>query len=232
VVTATRPIAEDFRRRLGIDAIHIANGFDPCKYPDLPTPELPALGDDAILLVHTGKFAGVNNRDPRGLFAAIRRLRDESPDTGTRLRLLLAGRLDTDDVRLVAESGLGEQVVALGELSHAESLALQRRADALALITSPNGSEATGKLFEYLSAGRPIIALAGSTVAEIVAETGTGVTVRADDVEGITAQLRRLAGGQLAADYHPINLEPYVYPGPARRMAEVIEDALEARARR
>jgi glycosyltransferase involved in cell wall biosynthesis len=232
VVTATRPIAEDCKRRLGIDAVHIANGFDPLRYPQLPPAGLPPHREDAVVLAHTGKLAGVNDRDPRGLFAAMRRLRDREPQMAGRLRLVLAGRLDSNDIRLVGESGLGDQIVLLGECSHAESLALQRGASALVLVASPNGSEVTGKLFEYLSANRPIIALAGSEVARIVSSTGTGVTVPADDVEAIVSQLRRLLTGELAANYRPTKLEPYVYPGPARRMAEVIEEALVARSRR
>jgi glycosyltransferase involved in cell wall biosynthesis len=232
VVTATRPIAEDCGRRLGVEAIHIANGFDPLKYPELPLAGLPPLDADAVVLVHTGTLAGVNNRDPRGLFAAMRRLRDQEPQIARRLRLVLAGRLDSQDMRLVEESRLGEQIVLLGERSHAESLGLQRDADALVLVASANGSEVTGKLCEYLSADRPIIALAGSEVARIVSSTGTGVTVPADDVEAIVAQLRRLITGELAANYRPANLEPFVYPGPAQRMSDVIEEALLARSRR
>lgn len=229
VVTATGPIAQDFKRRFSVDAVHIANGFDRRRHPELPSVVMPTLAPNAVVLAHTGKLAGINDRDPRGLFAAMRRLRDENPAVGERLRLVLAGRLDTEDLRMVVESDLDEQIVRLGERSHAESLALQRQADALALIAS-SGSEVTGKLFEYLSAGRPIIALAGSEVARIIARTGTGVTVRPDDVDAIAAQLRRLVTGQLADAYHPADLEPYVYPGPALRMAEVIEEALTRRA--
>jgi glycosyltransferase involved in cell wall biosynthesis len=232
VVTATRPIAEDCARRLGVGALHIANGFDPLRYPELPRAGLPAAGPDDVILAHTGTLSGVNNRDPRGLFAAMRRLRDQEPQLARRLRLVLAGRLDSDDMRLVADSRLDEQIDVLGERSHAESLALQRSASALVLIASHDGSEATGKLFEYLSAGRPIIALAGAEVARIVSSTGTGVTVPGDDVEAIVAQLRRLLMGELRANYRPANLEPYVYPGPARRMSAVIEEALAARSER
>jgi glycosyltransferase involved in cell wall biosynthesis len=228
VVTATRPIAEDFGRRLGVDAIHVANGFDPAKFPELPALALPPLPDGAVTLAHTGKLGGVNNRDPRGLFEAIRRIVSEDPGAGERLRLLLAGRLDTEDLGLVAETGLEEQIVLMGQLSHAESLALQRRVDALVLVAS-EGSEVTGKLFEYLSAGRPILALGGTEVARTVSETQTGVALPPHDVEGITAQLRRLLSGELAAAYRPTNLEAYVYPGPARRMAAVIGDAIVAR---
>jgi glycosyltransferase involved in cell wall biosynthesis len=228
VIAATRPIAEDFRERLGVDAIHIANGFDPAKFPALPAVKLPPLPGDAVTLAHTGTLAGVNNRDPRGLFEAIRRLRSADPGAGSRLRLLLAGRLDTEDQRLVSESGLDEQVIVLGQLSHAESLSLQRHADALVLIAS-EGSEVTGKLFEYLAAGRPILALGGPEVARIVSQTRTGVSLRPGDVDGIAAALRRLLSGELAADYQPTDLEQYVYPGPARRMAAVIADAIRTR---
>lgn len=229
VVAATRPIAEDFKKRLGVDAVHIANGFDPLRYAEFPEVGLPRLGDDVVVLAHTGTLAG-GAKDPESLFAAMRRLRDEEPELGRRLRLVLAGRLDSTDVRLVADSGLGEQIVALGERSHAESIALQRRADALALITTPGWSGVTGKLFEYLSAGRPIIALAGPEVARIVSSTRTGVTVAADDTDSVVRQLRRLLTGELSAEYRPTNLEPYVYPGPAQRMSEVIEEALAARS--
>jgi glycosyltransferase involved in cell wall biosynthesis len=161
----------------------------------------------------------------------MRRLREEAPELAQRLRLAIAGRLDRNALRLVQDSGVDEQILILGELPHAESLAVQRRADALVLIASAEGSEVTGKLFEYLSAGRPIIALAGPAVGEIVSHTQTGVTVRPDDVDEIAVQLRRLINGQLAAAYRPVNLEQYVYPGPALRMAGVIEEAIASRVR-
>jgi glycosyltransferase involved in cell wall biosynthesis len=229
VVAATRPIADDFRSRLGVDAIHIANGFDPLKYPELPAPPLPPLGEDVLVLVHTGTVGG-GAKDPRGLFAAIRQLCDEDPGVAAHLRLVLAGRMDTADLGLLSASGLDDQLVLLGECSHAEALALQRRADGLLLLASADWSGVTGKLSEYLSAGRPILALAGSEVARILSDTGTGVTLRHDDVPGIAAQLRRFLSGELQQEYRPTRLEPYVYPGPARRMADVIDVALAARS--
>ncbi len=228
IVAATEPIAADFRRRLGVEAIHIANGFDPSRYQVLPDPELPDQPPGSVVLVHAGTLSGVNGRDPSGIFAAMRSLRNREPHVGGRLRLVLAGRLQTDDLRFVAEAGLEGQILLAGERSHAASLALQRQADALLLITSANGSEVTGKLFEYLSAGRPIIALGGPAVDQIVGGTGTGVTVPPDDVAAIENQLRRLVNGDLAADYRPHNLERYLYPAPAERMSQVIDEAITA----
>lgn len=225
VVAATEPIADDFRRRLGIDASHIANGFDPLSYTSIPSVALSHVAPGAITLVHTGKLAGVARRDPRGLLLALAKLRETEPALASRLRLVLAGRLDTEETRLIAESGVHEMVTMIGELSHAESIALQREADVLVLVTSVDGAEATGKLFEYLSSGRPILALAGSTVARIVSETQSGVTIAPDDVGSIYEQLKRTAAGELPA-YAPRALEQYQYPAPARRMSDEIERAV------
>ena len=100
-------------------------------------------------------------------------------------------------------------------------------------IESRNSSEASGKVFEYLAAGRPIVALAEGNEAErIVRETHTGVTVPPDDVDTIAAALRRVATGELADEYAPIGLDRYTYPGPAEAMAEVIDEAIARRSSR
>jgi glycosyltransferase involved in cell wall biosynthesis len=115
-------------------------------------------------------------------------------------------------------------------LDRAGAYALQRSADALVLITSRNTSEATSKLFEYLAAGRPIVALAENNEAErIIRETNTGVAVPPDDVDAITAALRRVVSGELAREYAARNLERFTYPGPAEAMAELIETAIRRR---
>jgi glycosyltransferase involved in cell wall biosynthesis len=112
-------------------------------------------------------------------------------------------------------------------------LALQRSADALVLLTSRNTSEATGKLFEYIGAGRPVLALAEGNEAErIVRETNVGVTVAPDDVDAIVQALRRVATGELARAYAPRNTEQYTYPEPARAMADLVEEAIVLRHRR
>jgi glycosyltransferase involved in cell wall biosynthesis len=121
----------------------------------------------------------------------------------------------------------------VGQLSRGGSLALQRSADALLLITSAHHvSHATGKLFEYITAGKPIIALArGNEAARIVQETGTGVVVAPDDVEGIANALLTAVDGTLGAAYAPRGQDRYVYPAPAEAVAELVERAIERRRR-
>jgi glycosyltransferase involved in cell wall biosynthesis len=163
------------------------------------------------------------------LFAALQRLAEE--DGSARVRLVLAGHLDTELEKLI-QSVNGDLVQHLGRMPRQQALALQRRGDALLLLTSSRHvSHATGKLFEYLASGTPIIALAkGNEAARIVQETATGVTVAPDDVEGICRAIRSAMDGSLAQGYAPRGLDRYVYPGPAEAVAELIEESLARRA--
>jgi glycosyltransferase involved in cell wall biosynthesis len=228
VIGVTRPIAEDFPARLGVHGAFIANGWDP-GWAASAGEQPPGLAPDTVNIVHTGTLGSGAWRDPRPLFEALRRLAAE--DGGRRARLVLAGRLDAELEQLIAGVD-GDVVEYLGRMPRERAIALQRGGDALLLLTSSRHvSHATGKLFEYLAAGKPIIALAkGNEAARIVEETGTGVTVAPDDVEGILAAIRSAIDGSLAASYSPRGLDRYVYPGPAEAVAELVEEAIARRA--
>jgi glycosyltransferase involved in cell wall biosynthesis len=228
LVGATAPIADDLRGRFGAEARHVPNGFDPEVGPDAQPP--PEYDPGRLTLVHTGPLLGPRGRDPRPLLEALRRLLAERPELAGHLQVLIAGRSEFDEAALLAETGLGDVVRHLGYLPRPQALALQRAARALLLLTSDASCEATGKLYEYLASGRPIIALAaGNEAARIVHETRTGVTVAPQDVESITAALASAIDGELERGYSPRGLEPYRYPTPAETMADAIERAIAIR---
>jgi glycosyltransferase involved in cell wall biosynthesis len=229
-----RPVADDLHDRLGVDAAYVPNGWDPELTSESEDAQIPVLDDGRKALVFTGKLRGRADRDPTPLLEALRRLRSESPTTAEQLELVIAGRLDRDERELLESFALGGLVRHVGHLSRAQSLALQRHADALIVITAPGVVwELPGKLLEYLGSGRPILALAaGNEAARLVTETGTGVAVPPTDVEAIVAALRLVASGELAQSYAPRSLEQYAYPQPAERMAGVIEDAIRRHADR
>jgi glycosyltransferase involved in cell wall biosynthesis len=229
LAAATAPIAEDLRVRFGVEARHVPNGFDPEIGVDGRVP--PEYDPARLTLVHTGPLLGVRGRDPRPLLAALRRLLEDRPELSGRLQVLVAGRSEFDDAALLAEAELGDTVRHLGYLPREHAIALQRRAKALLLLTSDATCEATGKLYEYLASGRPIIALArGNEAARIVGETGTGIAVDPHDPGAIVAALDRGLSGELERAYSPHGLDPYRYPAPAERMAEAVERAVASRA--
>lgn len=234
VVGLAKPIADDFARRFGVDAEYVPNGWDPALDDEVAAVRAPARTPGTVALVHTGNLSHAERRDPRPLLRALERIAAEDP--ASRLRLVLAGRLTAEDAALL--SALSPPTAALvehlGELPRAEAVALQRSADALLLIASGrHTSTVTGKIFEYLTAQPPILALAaGNEAARIVTETRRGLVINPADVDAIAAALRRLAAGAPLADGAPKDLERYVLPGPARTFADTVERAIAHRSAR
>jgi glycosyltransferase involved in cell wall biosynthesis len=228
LTAATQPIAEDLERRLGSPATLVPNAWDPDFEREVAAADPVRLPPGTFTFVHTGTLSGGWGRDPGGLARALAALIAERPELRQRVRLVLAGRAQEEDIRLFSEAGLEEIVEHLGPLPHARAAALQRAAGALILVTSPYLGEATGKLFEYLASGRPIITLAvGNEAARIVEETSTGVAVPPDDPAAILAALRDAVEGRLESSYSPRGLDRYNYPGPAETLAETIERAVD-----
>ena len=227
VVCVSRPAADDLRARGIADPLLIPNGWDPDIAPDA-APATGLLDADRSSVVYTGRF-GSYGRDPRPLVEGLRRLAREDPGVASRLELVVAGPLTAEEAALMRADVSPARIVAAGSLERGRALALQREADALLLVAQPTRSQLLNiKLFEYLAAGRPILALAeGTDAGRVIAELG-GEVVRADDPAAIAAALRRAAAGEL----EPLSADAvaaYAYPAPAERMAEAVETAIASR---
>jgi glycosyltransferase involved in cell wall biosynthesis len=230
VVCVSRPVADDLRRRLGLEPHLVANGWD----PDLVQTAVPSddadgvLDPDRVSLLYTGRF-GSYGRDPAPLLNALAELAGQDPAAAERLELVVVGPLTDAESSLMRTHVSPARIVVAGSVPRDRALALQRAADALLLLASPRRSQLLNfKLFEYLAAGRPILALAAGTEAgRIVAELG-GDVVPSDDVPAIVQALRRVAAGELRA-FDPRAREAYVYPAPAERMAEAVRVAVDVR---
>jgi len=232
LVGVAATMVADFQARFDADARHIPLGWDPALDAEVAAARPPELPTGRFNLVHTGALTVPERRDPSVLFAALDRLLTQDPDLASRLALVVAGVLTPQERSLLARPGLERIVVDVGVLGRAEAVALQRRADALLLIaTGAHRAQVTGKLFEYLASGRPILAIADhNDAAEIIAATGTGVVVAPADLEGIVAALREAVTGGLGRHFQPHGLDRYRFPGPAVAFAEAVEAAIERRS--
>ncbi len=233
VVGVTHPIADDLAARFGARSACVTNAFDPDLDASAQSASVPQLDEGKVNIVHAGKLyvEGSGRRDPAPLGPALRLLLERRPEAADRLRILVAGRVDAEEERYLSELDPANMIRHLGHLPHDSMLALQRRADALLLVTASGlVSLATGKLFEYLAADRPIIALGtGNEAARIVEETGTGVTMAMDDTEGLARAFEDALDGKLTDGFSPRDLERYRYPATAQRMAELVERTIAAR---
>jgi len=216
-VGVTEPIAA-YLREHGADAHRITNGFDPEDEATGAPPDFPA---DVFTLVHTGR-AAIAGQDPRPLLEGVAAL-------GGRARLVLAGPVSSEEERMLAQPRVAAVTEHLGALPRGEALALQRAADANVVIASNalGRDVATGKLFEYLAAGRPVLVVGErSEAARIVAETGAGLAVPA--VPGAVAEAIEGLMDE-PGEAPPANVEPYGWPALAERYVEVLERVASTR---
>ena len=191
-LTASRTHLETLGRSSGARArraAHLPNGYEPFSV------RAPVEVDSAhFRLAFTGTLSLM--QDAATLLEALRLLLERVPAARATLRVDLAGPYDTDYEARAAALGLADVVEFHGPLAHAESRALQRRADALLLWKPWGTGYATmvpGKLYEYLDSARPIIALlpAGDEAATFVREAG-GVRTEPGDAAGLARALETM----------------------------------------
>lgn len=144
----------DDLKKLGAKHVEvITNGYDP---DDLPTPPEPV--DDAFSLVHIGSLSP--SRNAPELWKALKKLCDEDPDFSAKFKLRFVGPVDHTIADSVAEAGLGAHLERTGRVTHEAAMRHIQRARALLLLVNdtPNlMGILPGKLFEYVSTGRPIL---------------------------------------------------------------------------
>jgi hypothetical protein len=153
---------------------HLPNGFEPDPTPDAS----PATAPDLFTLAFTGTMSLMP--DTEVLLEALHELFVRHPEARRRVRARLAGGFDSDYADRAIALGLKGIVEFLGPQPHPASRALQRGADVL-LLWKPRGegyrTMVPGKLYEYLDAGRPVVALleADDEAADLVRRAGGDV---------------------------------------------------------
>ena len=221
----SRPAARTCGGGSASSACWSATPGTPSSRPSRPAPG-PVLDPARTSLVYTGRF-GSYGRDPARARRGDPRACARGARVAERLELVVAGPVTDDERRLLGADTSPARIALLGSVSRGAAVGLQRSADALLLLADPRRSQLVNlKLFEYLAAGRPIVALAAGTEAgRIVLETGAGEVVPSNDVEAIRGALRRLVAGELAAP-DPETVRSHSYPAAAERMAAAVETAI------
>jgi glycosyltransferase involved in cell wall biosynthesis len=221
VVGVTRPIADDLAQRFGVRATTITNGFDPADQA-VDESWTPPLDPARPSFVHTGSLA-YGGRSAAPLLEALRFLDAEAPE------VVFAGPSSAAERAELADAALHGRARSLGSLPRPRALALQRAADGLLVIADDDQpSVATGKLYEYLAAGRPILVLGrGSEAARTVTELGAGLVASARDPRDIADALRRLMNGE-AGPAAPEGLERFSYERLAGQLADEVERAISS----
>ena len=133
----------------------------------------------------------------------------------------LAAQIGRADAHPIDQLGHRAETLSLGDrlelipyAPRRKSLELQRDSEVLLLLIPEAGGRGkgvlSGKVFEYLAAERPILALVppDGAAAELIRNANAGVVVAPDDVEGITAALRDLHARWLGGGLEEAPLAP------------------------
>ena len=197
ITTIADPITDYYRQTYPVKhTLTLSNGFDPEDFTDLPADV--KLADDGFNIVFTGRF-NLSDKYNRVdfFFDAVRKLIEDNEDLRSRLKIHLVGEYrkeELTELRDLIEAGI---IVLHGFVEKKRALAFQKASDVLLIITPPDRRSATStKIFEYLYAGKPILALTHKTVLEdIIKETQSGwiahphqVDVIADLLEAIVTE--------------------------------------------
>jgi glycosyltransferase involved in cell wall biosynthesis len=203
-------IAEEVR---GLDprgVVHtIANG---CDFDDFAGLEYTPTS--RFRITHTGSFFG--RRDPRPFLQALH-------DSGVDAVARFVGDFRSSDSEWAESLGLGDRLQLVEYAPRTESLRLQRDSEALLLLVPDADGRGkgvlSGKVFEYLAAGRPILAVVppDGAAAELVRETGAGTVVAPDDVAGIRAALEALHARYLEGGLEDVELTDSIRDRLSRR---------------
>jgi glycosyltransferase involved in cell wall biosynthesis len=155
---------------------------------------MAAATGDTFVIVYAGWL--YRERNPEPIFRAVRRLIDEGCIDPFRIRIDLVGWCDAaqgESVKAVAaRSGLEGSVRMEGPFSKAETFRRISQANLLLMLAEGWELRVPAKAYEYLRAGRPILALAppDSAIGDLFRKTGGGHVVDHTDDAAITAAIR------------------------------------------
>ncbi|MCK9220109.1 MAG: glycosyltransferase family 4 protein [Bacteroidales bacterium] len=188
----------------------ITNGYDGADIEN----RKPASLDEKFSIAHIGTL--VSSRNPISLWKALSSLLIEEEQFGKDLEIKLVGKVDYSVTASLAEFGLTSLVTKINYLPHDEVTRLQQSVQVLLLIinNTPNSKMIlTGKLFEYLAAGRPILCVGppDGDAADILSETKSGLLSDFQDIETMKKNIlyyyHRYKSG-IPATY-PVNISKY-----------------------
>lgn len=204
IVAATGPIADDLRARYPAAAgrIHtITNGFDAAEFEGL---QRQRQADGVFRLVYTGALsASRQGTSAAAFFAGLAQFVRAQP--AIPLQVIVIGDTSPAEQAAAASHGLTGIVSFRPAVSRREAHQAQLDADGLLLITAAGQrSVATLKLFDYIGAGVPILALAAdNAAAAIVTQYGLGLTAAPDDAAAIQRTLHELVARHQAGAVWP-----------------------------
>ena len=201
----------------------ITNGFD-----DEFSASNNVILDTKFSISYIGLLPKQSN--PKLLFKVLKGLCKESEIFKKDLKLNFIGDISEEVKVEILANKLDENTDFVGYVSHQEAIAYQNKSQVLLLLipnVKNNKGILTGKLFEYLKAKRPILAIGPEKgdLATILQETNSGVIVNFDAEEKlkleIVALYQKYKEDKLTVNFN--NIEKYHRKELTKKLASILK---------
>ena len=221
VISVSRHLGIGLKRRVEMQQYEtIPNGFDPA---DISRNQTTRTGkESAFTVAYVGTYT--LRRHSNALVSALQQLQATIP-----VEVHLVGKVDSEALETYRVNGI--PVKALGYFPHNEAVAYMQEVDVLLLplprVRRHSGAgDVSGKVFEYMSARRPILALGPTEgdLADILNQVHAGNIFDYEDQEGMLDFLKNCLESR--EDAWPINdeaLAEYERPRLTGRLAHLLD---------
>ena len=225
VVVISPGMAREFNEIVPKEYKVIPNGYDA---EDLKSKKSGSQAVGKFSLAHIGSLT--KTRNPINLWKAIKKLVDENSEFATDLEIHNIGKLDINVANSLKLIGLEKYLRQTDYLPHDKVISEQQNATLLLLLINdtPNAKLIlTGKIFEYLVSGTPIICIAplDGDAAHVINETSCGRAYSFTEIDKLKADIHdyylKFKKGIVESDCRDI--EKYERKKLTVKLAEVLD---------
>jgi glycosyltransferase involved in cell wall biosynthesis len=187
VSVISQTMATDFERLFKRQYEVISNGFD-----EEDQIGLSEVKDEKFSIAHIGSMNKARN--PIALWKALAELISENKELRNDLEIKLVGPVDFSVKGYIEKYKLTNFISYLDYMPHNEIIKVQKKSRVLLLLinNTPNAKMVvTGKLFEYIASGTPILCVGpeDGDAANILKETKSGLISGFDDVNKLKGNI-------------------------------------------
>jgi len=186
VISATQPITENFIKRYNKlpkeKFITITNGYDKDDFKGITIQK--NINKKEIIITYLGSI--YNAHPIKDFLLALKKCQEEDANLSSKLKIRIVGLVDDVNKNYINEIGLNALIEIIPWQPHKESLKYLFEGDVLLLLLAyGKGSDMfyTGKIFEYLMAKKPILALIPEGIlSNLIKELNVGFVISPEDV--------------------------------------------------
>jgi glycosyltransferase involved in cell wall biosynthesis len=165
----------------------ISNGYDPTDFL-----ELKYKADSNFKIVHIGNLLAHQN--PKALWMGLQNLVTNYSELKTEVKVQFLGGVHENIIQAAKQLGLEELIEKLDFIPHNEALSVMKSAELLLVVipdVNNNQGIVTGKIFEYIGSGRPILLIGPENcdAAKIISQIPNGTRCTYTDSEKCTQLL-------------------------------------------